>query len=418
MSFADYWADGHDSAAFIRSHWQLLEDLCEQGRLDTRSLERDDTVQAKRRRELEAAIDAQPSELLDRMRAIRDSKGLAPVLFISHRWDHPENPDPNGTQLTKLQLLENCYLVYDYSSFPQQTRRESSNEALQMILEHMDQLLRNVVVIDSPGYTDRGWCFYEYLIANLTRQVVCDELADERFVLVRKAAASEPPPHSQDPELGTREIIRGGHSMRNEAQNAIAEALVNSVEQIAPSFKTAEFTVADDRLIVRHLLVDALVRALPAKKEHVPYLGEWLSTSWTAAEVDAMLDSAAPEFHLQAAAGLELFEPDVARDLNAASARHYVVQRGQTWSPGWEFGLLAKVLKGLGPFVRSALLAVAAFAAFVVVGAVGGTAILLVWNPPGWLAWVTRAFVAVCLLLIAVLAWTVIAIARRKDSPI
>ncbi|MFZ2407035.1 MAG: hypothetical protein WAW41_18015 [Methylobacter sp.] len=44
---------------------------------------------------------------------------LHPVLFISHRWEGAKHPDPDGHQLAKLQTLEDCFLIYDYASFPQ-----------------------------------------------------------------------------------------------------------------------------------------------------------------------------------------------------------------------------------------------------------------------------------------------------------
>src|SRR5262245_33232196 len=42
-----------------------------------------------------------------------------PVLLISHRWESTTHPDPDGRQIEKLKQLKDCYIIYDYASFPQ-----------------------------------------------------------------------------------------------------------------------------------------------------------------------------------------------------------------------------------------------------------------------------------------------------------
>ena len=375
-------------------------------------------LHADRLRQLAAQIDGQPRDTVDQIRAIRGAGHFKPVLFISHRWEQPSHPDPDGNQLEKLRLLENCYLVYDFSSFPQQKLRDGSNEALAAILHDMNRLLRNVVVIESPGYATRGWCFYEYLMANLTREILCDELSDERFVAVRNAAASEPPPVSSLPGIATREILRGGGSGQNEAQNAIAAALVQSVHDVAPAFGTAQFTVADDRPIVRHLLVEALALALPSKKEYQPYLGEWTGESWTHTEIEAMLDGTANVDRLQTYRRIRLFEPDIPSRLNEASPRNYTVQRSQTWSSDWETREFAEQLGEAAPMLVRVLMAVVAVGASLLLGlgVLAGTVWLLVWRPPGWAAWLAIAAVTVCLLTLLTLLAVVASVQRRSAA--
>ena len=50
---------------------------------------------------------------------IATSQFAHPVLFISHRWEATEHPDPAGHQLEKLRALKDCFIIYDYTSFPQ-----------------------------------------------------------------------------------------------------------------------------------------------------------------------------------------------------------------------------------------------------------------------------------------------------------
>ena len=57
----------------------------------------------------------------------------------------------------------------------------------------MGELIRNVVVMDHPDYTKRGWCIYEYIAGCFEGSVVCDEIRDPRFVALRDWTASKRP---------------------------------------------------------------------------------------------------------------------------------------------------------------------------------------------------------------------------------
>jgi hypothetical protein len=209
------------------------------------------------------------------------SRYLQPLLFISHRWDAKDHPDPEGRQLTKLQLLEDCFLIYDYTSFPQNTTSPEDEAALLEILLGMNALISKVLVLAAPDFLERGWCIYEYIVASMRASVVCDELNDPNFVRLRNLSATNPPVS----------LKISGHSIESGIQNAKNDRMLETVNAILPLFDQAKFTVERDREIVRDLLVSELVRLLPGKMEYIPYAGEWKTISWTKEELQEAFSS-------------------------------------------------------------------------------------------------------------------------------
>lgn len=210
-----------------------------------------------------------------RLAAAQSSRYLQPVLFISHRWEGTDHPDPEGRQLAKLRSLEDCFLIYDYASFPQDTAAPEDEAALLAILSDMNALITNVLVLAARDFLERGWCIYEYTVASMRASIVCDELNDPNFVLLRNLAATRPP-------VSLR--ITGG-GVESEIQNAKNQRTLETVNTILPLFDRSRFTVERDRQIVRDLLVSELVRALPGKMEYVQYVGEWKTIPWTEEEL-------------------------------------------------------------------------------------------------------------------------------------
>jgi hypothetical protein len=219
---------------------------------------------------LSAADDGARAQLAE----AQASRYLQPILFISHRWDATGHPDPEGRQLAKLRALEDCFLIYDYASFPQDTAAPEDEALLLEILSGMNALISNVLVLTAPDFLERGWCIYEYTVASLRASIVCDELNDPNFVTLRNLAATQPP---VSPRLT-------GHSIESEIQNAKNQRTLETVNAILPLFNRSKFTVERDREIVRNLLVSELGRALPSKMEYLPYVGEWKTVSWTEEE--------------------------------------------------------------------------------------------------------------------------------------
>lgn len=210
-----------------------------------------------------------------RLTEAQSSRYLQPVLFISHRWDGVHHPDPEGKQLAKLQMLENCFLIYDYTSIPQATDNPEDNVGRQKILSGMNTLIWNVLVLGAPDFLERGWCIYEYTLASMRASLVCDELNDTNFVLLRNLAATVPPISSRI----------SGSGMESQIQNAKNQRTLETVNTIMPLFNRSKFTVEQDREMVRKLLVSELMQTLPGKMEYTEYIGEWKTRSWTEEEL-------------------------------------------------------------------------------------------------------------------------------------
>lgn len=124
---------------------------------------------------------------------IKKSRFSQPVLFISHRWETKNHPDPDCNQLEKLRLLEDCFIIYDYCSFPQEPLNIDEASKLQCILKYMGKLIENVVILHSADYTNRGWCIYEYIASSFLSSVVCDEIQEPAFVALRDWVSTRVP---------------------------------------------------------------------------------------------------------------------------------------------------------------------------------------------------------------------------------
>ena len=217
-------------------------------------------------------LDERSPEEKEKLHAFQTSRFSQPILFISHRWESSEHPDPEGRQLAKLSALRDCFVIYDYSSFPQ----DPASAGLQEILKNMERLIEKVIVLKSTDYVERGWCLYEYIVASLKVTLVCDEVRDPDFVQLRQWSSMKAPPSDS---------IRG-HSFESSIQNSIDENILDIVNRILPTYQKSGFSRLADRDVVTDLLIEKLMAALPPKKEYTsPYLGEWVSKRWTREEL-------------------------------------------------------------------------------------------------------------------------------------
>ena len=246
---------------------------------------------------LSAADDKARAQLAE----VRASRYMQPLLFISHRWEGLRHPDPEGRQLAKLQALEDCFLIYDYASFPQHTAAPEDEAALLEILLGMNSLISNVLVLTAPDFLERGWCIYEYTVASMRASIVCDELNDPNFVRLRNLAATRPP-------VSPRFL---GSGIESEIQNAKNQKTLETVNTILPLFNRSKFTRERDREIVRDLLVSELAGTLPGKMEYIPYVGEWKTKPWTEEELRDAFNSELRWEPLQYTRSFTPFEPKV-----------------------------------------------------------------------------------------------------------
>ncbi|HZN14249.1 MAG TPA: hypothetical protein VFB78_08295 [Acidimicrobiales bacterium] len=260
-------------------------------------------------------------EALDREQSVLLADILAspfarPVVFISHRWRGTDHPDPQGEHLRRLRALHGCYLIFDYSSFPQPPRDPPDDEVFAGILAAMDSLVDNVVVLADPDYLERGWCVYEYLATTLACSTVCDEVADPRFIKLRDWVNT---PETSTP-IGDRDSFEA--MMTNYKNRRIIE-LVN---EILPTFSDADFRSEHDSTNVTTLLTARLQRRLPHKREHAAYLGEWNYVKWTDDELrGAFLDGlTVPANDSQPMAS---FKTDVPTTLDVAADRRFAIKK-------------------------------------------------------------------------------------------
>ena len=278
---------------------------------------------------------------LDALQAYFTSPGSDPLLFVSHRWESLILPDPDGRQLRKLKALKDCYLIYDYTSFPQDMTTAEARNDLTQVLAAMNSFIDNLLVLSDQDYMNRGWCLYEYLTGSLTHRIVCDEINSPALVRLRNLVATQPNP----PGIG---------STYREAVNAKNQFILETVNAILPLFDRAGFTVPADREIVQRLLIDLLQKSLPRKQEYMPYVGEWKTMEWTGQELAASFKSKLTWEALQYDQTIPIFEPVVPDNLPAAVAVNYKIQKQPkgfgSAKYNWDFsGLttLARVFKVL-----------------------------------------------------------------------
>jgi hypothetical protein len=217
--------------------------------------------------ELKAVTDEQRDQITE----VRTSRFAHPVLFVSHRWESEEHPDPTGQQLQRLRMLKNCWLIYDYTSFPQLPRTAEEEIQFNQILDSMHELIQNVVVLDAPDYLSRGWLVFEYLMASLSNTVVCDEVNDSRFAELRDWVATEAP-------FATNPWRDSWESRLSNYRN---QRLLSVVNRLLPVYAQAGFRTEHDASKVTELLGERLKTVLPPRKEHQEYLHEWTVTRWT-----------------------------------------------------------------------------------------------------------------------------------------
>lgn len=307
---AGTWVETEDGSVItdhvvVRGGWRL-----ERARVRYRGPS--DVANADEIAELHERLSSMTPEEVALVEEVDTSRFGHPVLFISHRWAGADHPDPDGEQLEHLRQLRDCYLIYDYSSFPQPPMTDDERALLRQILEHMDELVRNVVVLGAPDYLTRGWCIYEYLVASLTHSTVCDEIGDRLFVRLRNWSAT----HAPFPQNPFRD------SFESMQQNHINERLLQTVNAIGPMFESSEFTEPADRDLVRGLLIEHLRRRLPPRKQHQEYLGEWTNEQWTDDELAMAFTGELPIPNTQTMATTS-FDTAVPADIDGAVAAGY-----------------------------------------------------------------------------------------------
>ncbi|MGX7678672.1 hypothetical protein ACSMXN_07215 [Jatrophihabitans sp. DSM 45814] len=265
---------------------------------------------------LEQALAEASDEQRQQIAALRASRFGHPVLFVSHRWESDDHPDPSGQQLRRLSELSDCWLIYDYTSFPQVPRTTTEEAQFQLILDSMREIIRNVVVLASPDYLTRGWLVFEYLVASLGHYIVCDEVHNADFVNLRDWVSTQAP-------LPTN-LWRD--SWESQLTNYKNEMVLAAANQLLPLYGQAEFRSEHDATKVTELLVGLLKQALQPRKEHQEGLGEWKSVSWTDEDLEKAFRGEI-EIPRNISLPVKPFQTRVPASLSDAVANKYKVNR-------------------------------------------------------------------------------------------
>ncbi|GKZ30306.1 hypothetical protein AbraIFM66950_008642 [Aspergillus brasiliensis] len=205
-----------------------------------------------------------------------DSKGepterKKKLYFISHRWLDPVHPDPDGTQLRRVQYLpphppippldpgsssaddagstsnmsdlpgntdgsaqkdpaSEVLIFYDFSSLPQEPRTEDEKDTFKMGINGLNDILSymRIVILDDEEYMSRSWCLMEYFIGSFKGSLILDEKGDARMHQLQQLAVT---PNSgigcAKSAVAETEAIRSSR-MGNIAMSFLAESFSNS----------------------------------------------------------------------------------------------------------------------------------------------------------------------------------------------
>jgi hypothetical protein len=249
-----------------------------------------------------------------------------PVLFVSHRWSSKIYPDDSGNTLKNLLALDNCYFIYDFSSFPQNKDNSELQSALHDILNDMNNLIREIVIIKSDDYLSRGWCLYEYTIASIHKSIICDTVRASDFENLRNWRSTEPMIDSDRhmEVFGWKNTITD----RSLRQNYINEKVLESINSIIPRFKNAKFSIHSDKEIVLDNLFKELLEILPMKAEYIPYLSDWTYSSWTEEELRGAFDEPLDTYLGEPTMPIEPNILKVASSIEEAMDENYLLRRG------------------------------------------------------------------------------------------
>jgi hypothetical protein len=284
-----------------------------QCQITVRYLAPDRVTLTERVRQAKTDLAGAPKADLEALQTYLSLQEPDPLVFVSHRWTSRIHPDPDGRQLEKLKALKNCYLIYDYTSFPQDTSTPEMATALSQVLDAMNEYIDNLLVLSDPDYMDRGWCLYEYIVGSLTHRIVCDEIKDPVLVRLRNLVATDPNP------LGVGSTYR-------EAVNAKSQFVLEAVNAVLPAFGKGRFTVPTDKALVRNLLIERLGHVLPRKQEYMQYVGEWKTIEWTKQELMEAFEGELKWEALQYDPTIPIFEPLVPDTVAGAVAAGFAIQ--------------------------------------------------------------------------------------------
>ena len=101
------------------------------------------------------------------------------TIAVSHRWLHPEHPDPEGDEYRELLTLaeslglhDNQAFLIDYCSLPQHPRNPDETTWFRENLPGFQTQFKYVTLVLNTGsadYSTRAWCMFELILAAMSR---------------------------------------------------------------------------------------------------------------------------------------------------------------------------------------------------------------------------------------------------------
>ncbi|MGE3958021.1 MAG: hypothetical protein AB7H96_14975 [Vicinamibacterales bacterium] len=150
----------------------------------------------------------------------RNLFATSPCVFLSHRWRSTEEPDPDGERLAALldRLAPRAaqptaanqgeiYLWIDYACLPQRTGRApltaEDAASLRAGLASLPEIVKScdLLVLDSPDYMERVWCYTELFVWLTKIAEVSDNLTGRPLfdsVLTRLSSSPAAPSRTQE----------------------------------------------------------------------------------------------------------------------------------------------------------------------------------------------------------------------------
>lgn len=234
------------------------------------------------------------------------------LYFISHRWLTPVHPDPEGTQLRRVQNLpprpelssagavgsssrmptmpehagysrqhdpaSDVLIFYDFSSLPQEPRTADESEIFKLGIVGLNDILSymRIVILDDQDYMSRSWCLMEYFISSFKGSLILDEKRDDRMHQLQQLTVA--------PNQGVgcaKSAIAEAEAIRGSKMGEIAMSF------FAESFKNSSVTKGTDRRSIEDVFRTFIRNNIRAWK-HEPYVG-WKPVFLQGDQVDQIL---------------------------------------------------------------------------------------------------------------------------------
>jgi hypothetical protein len=167
----------------------------------------------------------------------------SPCVFVSHRWQSPDEPDPDGARLDqilerlnalqtrgRLPSGDEVFLWIDYCCLPQRRGTKAlpaeDQAALQAGLAYLPEIVKScdLMILESADYMGRVWCYTELLVW-LTKLI---ELQEQLFgqaifssALSRRAQTT--------PDASTTKVTSSHDFVRD---NAVFRGYPGTVEEL------------------------------------------------------------------------------------------------------------------------------------------------------------------------------------------